>query len=240
MLLSFLFLAGGILKQIPMELSVWIGGLLFLTSVGSYLAKQTGLRIFSWISYTLFSAFLLSIWDQYVTLDSLTANIKIAACISIIPFLLRFRTYAITLSLLSLWGALIWDIKETQSFTVLSGIMNMYTTEQIYAVVLLGGFLIGGWIGRAAASKTEKKQKKKEKKQKRNRQKLTISVPKLTIPKVTFRPKPSVSKNTHENLQNHEEHTIVFNPKHIEKQDMVGQGTKGETRMERRKKRNHT
>lgn len=111
MVLSGLFPVAGMMKQMPLELSLYIGGLLFLTSFGSYHAKRMHSRIFSWIAYTSFITLLLAIWNQYITVDSLIANAKISACIAVIPFLFRFRTYAITLGLLALWGAMIWDVK---------------------------------------------------------------------------------------------------------------------------------
>ncbi|TKI97462.1 DUF3959 family protein, partial [Bacillus cereus] len=40
MLLSGLFPIAGLTKQIPLEQSIYIGGLLFFTSFGSYFAKK--------------------------------------------------------------------------------------------------------------------------------------------------------------------------------------------------------
>ncbi|WP_141248935.1 DUF3959 family protein, partial [Pseudomonas sp. HAR-UPW-AIA-41] len=111
---------------LSLELSLFIGGLLFLTSVGSYYAKRWHSRIFSWIAYTGFITFLLVIWDQYAIMSSITANVKIAACVAIIPLVFRFRTYAITTGLLGLWAILLWDIKEMQSLAVLQRVMNVF------------------------------------------------------------------------------------------------------------------
>ncbi|MFZ3194992.1 MAG: DUF3959 family protein, partial [Bacillus mycoides] len=119
MLLSGLFPIAGMLKQIPLEQSLYIGGLLFFTSFGSYFAKKIYSRICSWIAYAPFITLLLVIWNQDISISSIIANAKIAACIALIPCLFRFRTYGLTFGLFSLWAALLWDIKEVQSLVIL-------------------------------------------------------------------------------------------------------------------------
>ncbi|MGR5994404.1 DUF3959 family protein [Bacillus cereus] len=78
MLLSGLFPIAGLTKQIPLEQSIYIGGLLFFTSFGSYFAKKMYSRICSWIAYAPFITLLLVIWHQDISTSSIIANAKIA------------------------------------------------------------------------------------------------------------------------------------------------------------------
>ena len=146
MVLSSLFPVAGIMKQIPLEQSLFIGGLLFFTSFGSYYAKKMYSRICSWIAYASFITLLLVIWNQYVTMSSLIANAKIAACIALIPCIFRFRTYGLTVGLLSLWSALLWDIKEIKSLAILERITSLMTTQYSYLLLLMGGLIFGGLL----------------------------------------------------------------------------------------------
>jgi hypothetical protein len=243
MALSCLFPIAGIMKQVPLELSMFMGGLLFLTSLGSYVAKRMRLRIFSWMAYTVFIVFLLTIWNQYVTISSLTANAKIAACIAVVPFLFRFRTYAITVGLLGLWGALLWDVNQTHSLAVLQRMMNLTTTERLYLFILIGGFLFGGWLGNATNSEIdrEKQEKISRTKQKKKRKRLRFTIPVPSLPKLKIKilnsgRKSSVPQETRMYVSNDEDNTIIFNPTQTETQ-AKGTLTEGQTRMERRKKR---
>ncbi|MDM5188883.1 DUF3959 family protein [Bacillus sp. DX4.1] len=242
MVLSCLFPIAGIMKQIPLELSLFIGGLLFLTSLGSYYAKRMHSRIFSWMAYTIFITFLLAIWNQYVTTSSLIANAKIAACIAVIPLLFRFRTYAITLGLLSLWGALLWDIKQIQSLTVLGRVMNLLTTERLYLLILVAGCLLGGLLANALhrGNRNEKQEKtnlfKQNKKRIKPKFKIRIpSLPKFKIKMIKFGRKSSKSKEMRTYEPNREERTTTD---HIEQHNQTGT-TQGQTRMERRKTRHN-
>lgn len=146
MLLSGLFPIAGMLKQIPLEQSLYIGGLLFFTSFGSYFAKKIYSRICSWIAYAPFITLLLVIWNQDISISSIIANAKIAACIALIPCLFRFRTYGLTLGLFSLWAALLWDIKEVQSLVILERMMNLMTSHYLYILLLVGGLILGGLL----------------------------------------------------------------------------------------------
>ncbi|WP_338754473.1 DUF3959 family protein [Bacillus sp. FJAT-52991] len=250
MVLSCLFPVAGVMKQIPLGLSLFMGGLLFLTSIGSYYAKRWHSRIFSWIAYTGFITFLLAVWDQDITISSLEENVKIAACMAVIPGILRFRTYAITTGLLGLWGAVLWDMKETQSLAVLQRIMNLFQSEPFYLIILAAGCLLGGWL--ASAFRRGKKNENQEKtslfKQKKKRIKPTFkiripSLPRVKVKLLKFSKKrASRSKEirTHEPI--HEEHTVTFYPNieqqhHNEEMDITPEPIQGQTRMERRKNR---
>ncbi|MFD3449708.1 DUF3959 family protein [Microbacteriaceae bacterium 4G12] len=239
LVLSALFPVAGIMKQIPLELSLFIGGLLFLTSFGSYYAKERHSRIFSWVAYTAFITLLFVIWNQYVTISSLVANAKIAACIALIPLLFQFRTYAITLGLLSLWGAMLWDVKQIKSLAVLQRMMNLFTTERLYLVILITGFLLGGLL--ANMLRRDKQEKTGEWKQKKKRRRPTFriripSLPKLKFKLLKFGKKSSKQREAHTYERNHEE-TPIFHTTHLEQQNTST--VQGQTRMERRRNRYH-
>ncbi|KEK22802.1 DUF3959 family protein [Bacillus gaemokensis] len=246
MVLSCLFPIAGIMKQIPLELSLFIGGLLFVTSLGSYYAKRMHSRICSWIAYTIFITFLLAMWNQYVTTSSLVANAKIAACIAVIPFLFRFRTYAITFGLLALWGALLWDIKQIQSLTVLGRIMNLLTTERLYLLLLVVGFLLGGLLANALNRKNsnEKQEttnlfKQKKKRIKPNFKIRIPSLPKFKIKMLKLGRKSSKSKETRTYEPTRKENVPTYHTTQTEHQHHEVETTQGQTRMERRKNRYH-
>lgn len=191
MALSCLLPVLGLMKQIPLELSLFMGGLLFLTSFGSYLAKKTEARLLSWVAYTVFITFLLSLWDQYITTVSLMANGKLAVCIAIIAFLFRFRTYAITFGLIGLWVPVLWKAKQTQSLTAIQNMLQILHGEKINLLIFVIAFLLGGLLGKTI--KTEKDRKREEKtnssksKKRRNRLRLSIPIPRISIPKFNFK-----------------------------------------------------
>ncbi|ABS22177.1 DUF3959 family protein [Bacillus cytotoxicus] len=244
MLLSGLFPVAGIMKQIPLPLSLILGGLLFFTSFGSYYTKQTSSRVCSWLAYTIFITFLMGIWDQYVTMSSLLANAKIAACIALLPAILCFRTYGITFGLLALWGALLWDVKEVQSLAVLGRMMNLLTTEKMYLLLLIAGFLVGGLFANGFRRKNDKFKQETPNvlKQKKKRMRPTFHIriprlPKLRMKMLTFGRTPTQSKDKrpYESMREENIHAIQQEPQH-EQQEPT---TLGQTRMERRRNRYH-
>lgn len=241
MVLSVLFPVTGIMKQMPLQLSLYIGGLLFLTSFGSYHAKRMHSRIFSWVAYAAFITLLLAIWNQYITVDSLIANAKIAACIAVIPFLFRFRTYAITLGLLALWGAMLWDVKQIQSLAVLQRMMNLLTSEKLYLVILVAGFLVGGLLANALHRDNNKQEKTNTFKQKKKRMRPTFkiripSLPRLKFKMLKFGKKSSKQRDTRPYERNYEEQTPTYSTTQTEQHNETGT-VQGQTRMERRKNR---
>ncbi|MEI4804229.1 DUF3959 family protein [Bacillus sp. FJAT-51639] len=241
MVLSVLFPVTGIMKQMPLQLSLYIGGLLFLTSFGSYHAKRMHSRIFSWVAYAAFITLLLAIWNQYITVDSLIANAKIAACIAVIPFLFRFRTYAITLGLLALWGAMLWDVKQIQSLAVLQRMMNLLTSEKLYLVILVAGFLLGGLLANALHRDNNKQEKTNTFKQKKKRMRPTFkiripSLPRLKFKMLKFGKKSSKQRDTRPYERNYEEQTPTYSATQTEQHNDTGT-VQGQTRMERRKNR---
>ncbi|UOY92979.1 DUF3959 family protein [Ectobacillus sp. JY-23] len=221
-LLSFLLPIAGYIKQFPVMLSIFLGGLLFVTSVASYMTKRTSSRFWSWITY---SAFFTNIWvlyDTFVTVDTLISHAKIAACVAIIPFVFKFRTYAITGALLGLWGAVLWDIKETQSLLTLQNMLNTFTTERLYLLLMIGGFLIGGLL----SPRRDEEPKKERRKKKRKRPSYRISLPRLPrLPNVHLRKKKAL------NRQKQEPKEMDFTINTVDKP------VEGQTRMERRKYR---
>lgn len=244
MLLSCLFPIAGFMKQIPLELSLFIGGLLFFTSFGSYYAKRMHSRICSWLAYAAFITLLMAIWNQYVTTSSLLANAKIAACIALIPFVFRFRTYAITLGLLALWGALLWDIKQIQSLAVLGRIMNLLTTERLYLLILVVGFILGGLLAYALNrnNSNEKQGTTNLFKQKKKRIKPTFkiritSLPRLKVKMLKFGRKSAKSKEIRTYEPNREERAPTYHTVPTEHQHQKTETTQGQTRMERRRSR---
>ncbi|PEZ03724.1 hypothetical protein CN326_17755 [Bacillus sp. AFS018417] len=243
MVLSVLFPVAGIMKQIPLQLSLFMGGLLFLTSFGSYHAKRMHSRIFSWVAYTAFITLLLTIWNQFVTTSSLVANAKIAACIAVIPFLFRFRTYAITLGLLALWGAMLWDIKQVHSLAVLGRMMNLLTTERLYFLILVAGFLIGGLLANALYRDNSRNGQDKTSafKQKKKRMRPTFKIRIPSLPRIKFKmfkfgKKSSKQRETRPYERNYEERTPTYHTTQTEQHNNTGTGH-GQTRMERRKNR---
>ncbi|MDC2864340.1 DUF3959 family protein [Bacillus sp. BP-3] len=241
MVLSALFPVTGLMKQMPLQLSLYIGGLLFLTSFGSYHAKRMHSRIFSWVAYASFITLLLAIWNQYITVDSLIANAKIAACIAIIPFLFRFRTYAITLGLLGLWGMMLWDVKQIQSLAVLQRMMNILTTEKLYLVILVAGFLLGGLLASVLHRDNNNQEKTNAFKQKQKRMRPTFkiripSLPRLKFKMLKFSKKSSKQRDTRKYEQNHQETAPTNHTTPTEQHNDVGT-VQGQTRMERRRNR---
>ncbi|MBK5359017.1 DUF3959 family protein [Bacillus sp. TH44] len=244
MLLSGLFPIAGMLKQIPLEQSLYIGGLLFFTSFGSYFAKKIYSRICSWIAYAPFITLLLVIWNQDISISSIIANAKIAACIALIPCLFRFRTYGLTLGLFSLWAALLWDIKEVQSLVILERMMNLMTSHYLYILLLVGGLILGGLLAmllhRKEKDTNEENTNLFKQKKKRKRLSFKIRFPRLLKFKMKlfkFGGKGSKRKRPetmHE--RNNEEPVVTYEM--AEQIDQYKESTvQGQTRMERRKNR---
>ncbi|MBG9598208.1 hypothetical protein ABE17_15095 [Bacillus mycoides] len=246
MLLSGLFPIAGMLKQIPLEQSLFIGGLLFFTSFGSYFAKKIYSRICSWIAYAPFITLLLVIWNQDISISSIIANAKIAACIALIPCLFRFRTYGLTLGLFSLWTALLWDIKEVQSLVILERMTSLMTSHYLYILLLVGGLILGGLL--AMLLHRKEKDNKVENtnifKQKKKRNKPTFKIriprlPKFKIKLLKFGGKSSKRK-TPETIyeRNYDEPTQSNQMIEQEPQYKV-EAIQGQTRMERRRNRHN-
>jgi len=246
MLLSGLFPIAGMLKQIPLEQSLYIGGLLFFTSFGSYFAKKIYSRICSWIAYAPFITLLLVIWNQDISTSAIIANAKIAACIALIPCIFRFRTYGLTLGLFSLWAALLWDIKEVQSLVILERMTSLMTSNYVYLLLLAGGLILGGLL----ATLIHRKEKDNNKEninlfhQKKKRKKLSFKMPLPRLPKFKmklfkFGGKGSKRK-TPEKIRKHnyEESAPAATYEMSEQIDQYKEDTvQGQTRMERRRNR---
>jgi len=246
MLLSGLFPIAGMLKQIPLEQSLYIGGLLFFTSFGSYFAKKIYSRICSWIAYAPFITLLLVIWNQDISTSAIIANAKIAACIALIPCIFRFRTYGLTLGLFSLWAALLWDIKEVQSLVILERMTSLMTSNYVYLLLLAGGLILGGLL----ATLIHRKEKDNNKEninlfhQKKKRKKLSFKMPLPRLPKFKmklfkFGGKGSKRK-TPEKIRKHnyEESAPAVTYEMSEQIDQYKEDTvQGQTRMERRRNR---
>ena len=112
MLLSGLFPIAGLTKQIPLEQSIYIGGLLFLLVSVVILLKDvfTYMRLDSVCAiYNITVSYLASGYCNKLN----HSKCENSACVALIPCLFRFRTYGLTLGLFSLWAALLWDIKST-------------------------------------------------------------------------------------------------------------------------------
>lgn len=245
MLLSGLFPVAGIMKQIPLEQSLYIGGLLFFTSFGSYFAKKIYSRICSWIAYAPFITLLLVIWHQDISTSSIIANAKIAACIALIPCLFRFRTYGLTFGLFALWGALLWDIKEVQSLVILERMSSLMTSNFKYLMLLVGGLILGGLIAMLLHRKEEDYKENItlfQQKKKRKKQSFKIPIPRLPKFKLKlfkFGGKVSKQKTLEEIREyNYEEPTAVATYEMAEQIPQYKEETaQGQTRMERRRNR---
>ncbi|OAK22186.1 hypothetical protein A6283_27070 [Bacillus wiedmannii] len=245
MLLSGLFPVAGIMKQIPLEQSLYIGGLLFFTSFGSYFAKKIYSRICSWIAYAPFITLLLVIWYQDISTSSIIANAKIAACIALIPCLFRFRTYGLTFGLFSLWAALLWDIKEVQSLVILERMSSLMTSNFKYLMLLVGGLIFGGLIAMLLHRKEEdNKENINLFQQKKKRKKLSFKIPLPRLPKFKmklfkFGGKVSKRKKPEKiSEHNYEEPATAATYEMPEQIDPYKEGTaQGQTRMERRRNR---
>ncbi|MDI6532006.1 DUF3959 family protein [Bacillus mycoides] len=244
MLLSGLFPIAGMLKQIPLEQSLYIGGLLFFTSFGSYFAKKIYSRICSWIAYAPFITLLLVIWNQDISTSAIIANAKIAACIALIPCIFRFRTYGLTLGLFSLWTALLWDIKEVQSLVILERMTSLMTSNYVYLLLLVGGLILGGLLAMLIHRKEKDNNKENTNlfKQKKKRKRLSFKIrfprlPKFKMELFKFGGKGSKRKTPeimHE--RNNEEPVVTYEM--AEQIDQYKESTvQGQTRMERRKNR---
>ncbi len=246
MLLSGLFPVAGIIKQIPLEQSLYIGGLLFFTSFGSYFAKKIYSRICSWIAYAPFITLLLVIWHQDISISSIIANTKIAACVALIPCLFRFRTYGLTFGLVSLWAALLWDIKEVQSLVILERMSSLKTSHYLYILLLIGGLILGGLLAMLLHRKEEDNNKENinlfKQKKKRKRLLFKIRLPRLPKFKMKlFKFGGKVSKRkTPEKIREHnyEEPAPAATYETPEQIHQYKEGTvQGQTRMERRRNR---
>ena len=239
MLLSGLFPIAGLTKQIPLEQSIYIGGLLFFTSFGSYFAKKMYSRICSWIAYAPFITLLLVIWHQDIATSSIIANAKIAACVALIPCLFRFRTYGLTLGLFSLWAALLWDIKEVQSLVILERITSLMTSHYVYILLLIGGLVLGGLLAMFIHRKEKDNQENINllgPKKKRKRLSIKIRLPRL--PKLfKFGGKESKSKMP-EKIHEYKYEEPVATYEMTEQIDPYKENAvQGQTRMERRRNR---
>ncbi|MGD6888166.1 DUF3959 family protein [Bacillus mobilis] len=246
MLLSGLFPVAGIMKQIPLEQSLYIGGLLFFTSFGSYFAKKIYSRICSWIAYAPFITLLLVIWHQDISINSIITNAKIAACVALIPCLFRFRTYGLTFGLVSLWAALLWDIKEVQSLVILERMTSLMTSHYLYLLLLVGGLILGGLLAMLIhrRERNDNKENINLFQQKKKRKKLSFKIPLPRLPKLKlklFKFGGKVSKrNTPEKIREHnyEEPAQAATYEMTEQIDPYKEGTaQGQTRMERRRNR---
>ncbi|PGM96004.1 DUF3959 family protein [Bacillus cereus] len=246
MVLSGLFPVAGIMKQIPLEKSLFIGGLLFFTSFGSYFAKKIYSRICSWIAYAPFITLLLVIWNQDISTSSIIANAKIAACIALIPCLFRFRTYGLTLGLFSLWAALLWDIKEVQSLVILERMTSLMTSHYLYLLLLVGGLIFGGLLAMLLHRKEKGNNKENINlfQQKKKRKKLAFKIhlprlPKFKVKLFKFNKKTSKRKMP-EKVYEHNSEEPVVTYEMAEQIDQYKESTvQGQTRMERRKNRNN-
>jgi len=245
MLLSGLFPVAGIMKQIPLEQSLYIGGLLFFTSFGSYFAKKIYSRICSWIAYAPFLTLLLVIWHQDISTSSIIANAKIAACVALIPCLFRFRTYGLTFGLFALWAALLWDIKEVHSLVILERMSSLMISNFKYLMLLVGGLILGGLIAMLLHRKEEdNKESVNLFQQKKKRKKLSFKIPLPKLPKLKmklfkFGGKGSKRK-TPEKIREHnyEEPAPAATYEMREQIEQYQEGTaQGQTRMERRRNR---
>ncbi|HDR6311632.1 TPA: DUF3959 family protein [Bacillus cereus] len=245
MLLSGLFPVAGIMKQISLEQSLYIGGLLFFTSFGSYFAKKIYSRICSWIAYAPFITLLLVIWNQDISTSSIIANAKIAACVALIPCLFRFRTYGLTFGLFALWAALLWDIKEVQSLVILERMSSLMISNFKYLMLLVGGLILGGIIAMLLHRKEEdNKENINLFQQKKKRKKLSFKIPLPKLPKLKvklFKFGRKVSKRKMpENIREHnyEEPASAATYEMTEQIQQYKEGTaQGKTRMERRRNR---
>ncbi|ETT83487.1 DUF3959 family protein [Bacillus mycoides] len=246
MLLSGLFPIAGMLKQIPLEQSLFIGGLLFFTSFGSYFAKKIYSRICSWIAYAPFITLLLVIWNQDISISSIIANAKIAACIALIPCLFRFRTYGLTLGLFSLWTALLWDIKEVQSLVILERMTSLMTSHYLYILLLVGGLILGGLL--AMLLHRKEKDNKVENtnifKQKKKRNKPTFKIriprlPKLKIKLLKFGGKSSKRKTPEIIYERNYDEPAQSNQMIEQEPQYKVEAIQGQTRMERRRNRHN-
>ncbi|MBJ8052830.1 DUF3959 family protein [Bacillus cereus] len=246
MVLSGLFPVAGIMKQIPLEQSLFIGGLLFFTSFGSYFAKKIYSRICSWIAYAPFITLLLVIWNQDISISSIIANAKIAACIALIPCLFRFRTYGLTLGLFSLWAALLWDIKEVQSLVILERMTSLMTSHYLYILLLVGGLILGGLL--AMLLHRKEKDNKVEKtnifKQKKKRNKPTFKIriprlPKFKIKLLKFGGKSSKRKTPETIYERNYDEPAQSNQMIEQEPQYKVEAIQGQTRMERRRNRHN-
>lgn len=246
MLLSGLFPIAGMLKQIPLEQSLYIGGLLFFTSFGSYFAKKIYSRICSWIAYAPFITLLLVIWNQDISISSIIANAKIAACIALIPCLFRFRTYGLTLGLFSLWAALLWDIKEVQSLVILERMTSLMTSHYLYILLLVGGLILGGLL--AMLLHRKEKDNKVENtnifKQKKKRNKPTFKIriprlPKFKIKLLKFGGKSSKRKTPETIYERNYDEPAQSNQMIEQEPQYKVEAIQGQTRMERRRNRHN-
>ncbi|MGH0942894.1 DUF3959 family protein [Bacillus mycoides] len=246
MVLSGLFPVAGIMKQIPLEQSLFIGGLLFFTSFGSYFAKKIYSRICSWIAYAPFITLLLVIWNQDISISSIIANAKIAACIALIPCLFRFRTYGLTLGLFSLWTALLWDIKEVQSLVILERMTSLMTSHYLYILLLVGGLILGGLL--AMLLHRKEKDNKVENtnifKQKKKRNKPTFKIriprlPKFKIKLLKFGGKSSKRKTPETIYERNYDEPAQSNQMIEQEPQYKVEAIQGQTRMERRRNRHN-
>ncbi|WP_377865511.1 DUF3959 family protein [Bacillus sp. R86525] len=246
MILSGLFPVAGVMKQVPLEQSLFIGGLLFFTSFGSYFAKKMYSRICSWIAYAPFITLLLVIWNQDISTNSIIANAKIAACIALIPCILRFRTYGLTLGLFSLWAALLWDIKEVQSLIILERMMSLMTGHYLYILLLVGGLILGGLLAMLLHRK-EKDNKVANTnifKQKKKRNKPTFKIriprlPKFKIKLLKFGGKSSKRKTPETMYERNYDEPAQSNQMIEQEPQYKVEAIQGQTRMERRRNRHN-
>ncbi|MDM5428016.1 DUF3959 family protein [Bacillus mycoides] len=246
MLLSGLFPIAGMLKQIPLEQSLYIGGLLFFTSFGSYFAKKIYSRICSWIAYAPFITLLLVIWNQDISISSIIANAKIAACIALIPCLFRFRTYGLTFGLFSLWAALLWDIKEVQSLVILERMMNLMTSHYLYILLLVGGLILGGLLAMLLHRKEKGTDKENTNlfKQKKKPNKPTFKIriprlPKFKMKLLKFGGKSSKQKTPETIYERNYDEPAQSNQMIEQEPQYKVEAIQGQTRMERRRNRHN-
>lgn len=47
---------------------------------------------------------------------------------------------------MSLWTALLWDIKEVQSLVILERMSSLMTSHYLYLLLLVGGLILGGLL----------------------------------------------------------------------------------------------
>ncbi|PFJ83621.1 hypothetical protein CN957_29810 [Bacillus cereus] len=246
MILSGLFPVAGVMKQVPLEQSLFIGGLLFFISFGSYFAKKMYSRICSWIAYAPFITLLLVIWNQDISTNSIIANAKIAACIALIPCILRFRTYGLTLGLFSLWAALLWDIKEVQSLIILERMMSLMTGHYLYILLLVGGLILGGLLAMLLHRKEKGANKENTNlfKQKKKRNKPTFKIriprlPKFKLKLLKFGGKSSKRKTPETIYERNYDEPAQSNQMVGQEPQYKVEAIQGQTRMERRRNRHN-
>jgi len=149
MLLSLIFIYGAFSGKMPMENGIKTGVLLFILSFLSLQAKKKPNRFKSFAAYLVFFFILcyLSTMNE-IESYSLQDFLLVSAAISVVPFAFKWKARAITGAVIGYWLTLAFSVLvDGSTEAIFTHYTELSTSDAIYLMPVVGGFLLIGIIG---------------------------------------------------------------------------------------------